>query len=132
MEYLVNTALKIPFVGSTTGLTSFPDLNILKDGVPVVISNTTTEIGNKLYVLNLTITSTGGYTLFVNGQVQDKFEIVSKTSYAIISDIIDESLGSWNWNKTSGVLTLYRQNGSQMATFDVVDNSTVASRERTT
>ncbi len=130
MEYLTNTALKIPFVGSATGLVTFPDLTILKDGVSSAQSTTVTEIGNKLYVLNVTIASTGRYAVFVNGSVQANFDIVSKTSYAYLGDILDESLGSWTWNKTAGTLTLLRQSGTTLATFNIVDNSTTASKER--
>lgn len=130
MEYLTNTALKIPFVGSTTGLVTFPDLTILKDGVVSAQSTTVTEIGNKLYVLNVTIASTGAYTVFVNGMIQASFNIVSKLSYAYLGDILDESLGSWTWDKALGTLTLLRQSGTTLATFNVVDNSTTASKER--
>lgn len=130
MEYLTNTALKIPFVGSATGLVTFPDLTILKDGVVSIQSTTVTEVGNKLYVLNVTIASTGAYTVFVNGMIQSSFNIVSKLSYAYLGDILDESLGSWTWDKTLGTLTLLRQTGTTLATFNVVDNSILASKER--
>lgn len=129
MELLINTALKIPFVGSTTGLVTFPDLTILKDGVVVVLSTTVTEIGNKLYILNVTIASTGLYTIFVNGLIQASFNIVSKASTSYLVDILDESLGSWSWDKATGVLTLLRVTGGPLATFNVVDNTVLASRE---
>jgi hypothetical protein len=130
MEYLANTAIKVPFVGSATGLVSFPDLTILKDGVVSAQSTTVTEIGNKLYVLNVTIASTGAYTLFVNGQVQASFQIVSKTVPGYLLDLLDEAVGSWTWNKGTGVLTLLRQTGTTLATYNVIDTAATASREK--
>lgn len=129
MEWVVNQQVKLGFVGSTTGLSTFADLTFLKNGVVYAQSFTTSEVGNKLYVVTFTPTTTGVYTLFVNGQIQATIEVVTKTLQTLATDLLDEALGSWTWNKTTGVLTLLRQSGSQLATYTVVDNSTTASRE---
>lgn len=131
MEWIVNQPVKLGFAGSTTGLVTFADLKLLKDGVVSVLTVTTAEISNKLYVATFTPTATGIYTLFVNGAVQATVNVVTRTSQVMLSEILDESLGSWSWDKTTGVLTLLRQTGGILATFDVVDNATTASRERT-
>ncbi len=131
MEWLVNQPVKLGFVGSTTGLSSFPDLAILKDGTLIVLAPTYAEVGNKLYTITFTPTSTGIYTVFIQGLVQATVNVVTKTSQAMLSELLDEALGSWNWNKTTGVLTLLKQTGGTLAVYDVVDNQTTASRERT-
>jgi len=130
MEWTVNQPVKLGFVGSTTGLTSFADMHLLKDGVASGLTVTTSEIGDKMYVATFTPTATGKYTFFVNGSIQNVFEVVTQTSQAGINKVLDEALGSWTWDKTGGVLTLYTQTGSFLASYNVVDNASTASRER--
>ncbi len=131
MEWTVNQPVRIGFAGSATGLTTFPDMALLKDGVTYVLAVTTSEVGNKFYIATFTPTVTGVYTLFVNGSVQATVNVVAKTSQAMLVEVLDEALGSWTWNKSTGVLTLLKQNGGTLATFDVVDNTVTSSRERT-
>ena len=131
MEYTVNQQVKLGFVGAGTGIVTFPDLTFLKDGVVTSVSPSINEIGNKLYIVTFTPTTTGVYTLFVNGQIQNVFQVVAKTSLNYLGDILDEAVGSWTWNKNTGVLTLLRTTGVVLATYNVIDNTTTASREKT-
>ncbi|MNY59748.1 hypothetical protein D3C86_1962240 [compost metagenome] len=57
-------------------------------------------------------------------------EVVTKSVYNSLRDILDESIGSWQWDKTTGGLVMLRQDGATLATFTVVDNLTTSSRER--
>lgn len=131
MEWIVNQPVRLGFAGSTTGLVTFPDLKLLKDGVVSALTVTTSEVSNKLYIATFTPVATGIYTLFVNGTVQASVNVVTKTSQTMLTELLDEALGSWNWNKVTGILTLLKQTGGTLAVYDVVDNSTTASRERT-
>jgi hypothetical protein len=132
-ESVVNTAVKIPFVSTnnTTGLTSFSNVFVLKNGVSAPQTITYAEIGAGLYVATFTPASTGQYTVFIEGRVQAEVAVVSKTLYTMLQTIEDEAIGSWVWNKTTNTLTLYRQDASTLAGFSVVDNLTTASRQRT-
>jgi hypothetical protein len=135
MDILVNQAVKIPFiaVGLTTGKTVFtPSPIFLKDGISTVVSPTYTEIGNGLYTINFTPAATGEWTIFLEGQIQAKFTVVTRTMASIVADIWDESIGSWAWDKNTGVLTVLRGDGSTLATYNVVDTISAASRERLT
>lgn len=134
VEIIVNTAVKAPFVSFTniTGLSSFPDLRILKDGVSNPLTTTYAEIGGGLYVATFTPVSTGIYTFFIEKQVQGVFKVLSKSLYTFLQNIEDASIGSWTWNKQTGVLTFVRQDSTTLAGFDVVDTLTTASRARTT
>lgn len=128
MDHLINTPVTLPFVG-TIGQLTFPDLTFLKDGVVVVQANTTQALGNGLFSITFTPTTTGRYEIYVNAKLQGQVEVVSKTAQSLLTDIVDEALGSWSWDKTTGVLTLLRQNGSTLKTYTVVDNQSTASRE---
>lgn len=131
MEYLVNTAVKLPVTstGLATGQASLP-VTFLKDGLTVAgVAPTFSELGSGLYTVNFTPASTGKWTVFVGGKTYD-LEVVSKTLQNVLGDVFDQCLGSWSWNKNSGLLTLYRGDGSTMATYNVVDNVETASRER--
>jgi hypothetical protein len=132
-EAVVSTAVKVPFVAvnNTTGLSSFSNIHVLKDGVVSIQTLTYAEIGNGLYVATFTPTVTGQYTIFIEGKIQAEINVVQKTSQTFLQALEDEAIGSWVWDKTAGTLQLLRQDGSVLAGFDVVDNLTTASRERT-
>ena len=133
MECTVNQPLKLGFVstGLATGLTNF-SYTILRNGLSYspAVTPTFTEIGGGLYTFNVTPDSTGEWSLFIQGSIQVRFTVLTKTTQEIVKNIEDESLGSWSWDKVNGTLSLYKQDGSPLASFNVVDNLSTASRER--
>lgn len=58
----------------------------------------------------------------LSGQVLD---LVSS-----LKNIEEEALGSWKWDKTCGNMEMFRQDGTTLATFKVIDTLDEASRER--
>lgn len=130
-QCIVNQLARIPFLstGLVTGLTTFSFVYLL-NGISTVVTPTFTEIGGGLYTFNFTPTSTGRGSLFIQGSIQASFDVVNKDILTYLKNLEDESLGSWQWNKTSGVLTFLRQDSSVLATFNVVDTLTEAHRER--
>ena len=133
IDSTVSIPVKIPFVSvnNTTGMSAFSNVHLLKDGVLNPLATTFTEIGNGLYVATFTPTSTGLYTYFIEGKIQATIRVVGKTIYTLLQNIEDSAIGSWQWDKTTGILTLIRQDGTTLAGFSVIDNLTAASRERT-
>jgi hypothetical protein len=128
-EYLINIPLTITINGpdSVTGLT---DAALYQNGTLSSISLTVNQIASTPYWnITFTPTATGNYTICGFGLVQDRIQCVSKSLYVSLNNIEDVSLGSWNWDKTTGVLTLYRQNGTQLTEFNVQDTPSTASRE---
>lgn len=135
MEYQVNQALKLPFTsaGLATGQTSFGTIVTLNGNVITLSPVATyTEVGSGLYTMNFIPTQTGKWAIFLGGAVQLRFDVVTRTTASILADITDESLGSWTWNKSSGLLTLLRGDGSTLATYTVLDTVEASSRERLT
>lgn len=132
MEYLVNQPLKLAVASSAlvTGLTTLPT-TFLKDGLVQVIVPTFSEIGSGLYTVNFTPAATGKWSVFVGGKTYD-FEVVARTLQNGLQDVYDEVLGSWAWNKATGLLTLFRGDGTTLATYTVIDTPQAASRERLT
>lgn len=131
-ETVVSTAIKVPFVSENndTGITTF-DTMILKDGVlytSMVTPVAFTEIGEGLYTLDATFTETGVYTLFVEQVIAAYVTVRDRTLLSYLVNLEDESLGSWEWNKATNVLTMYRIAGPVLATFNMVDSTTTASR----
>lgn len=125
----VNLPVRV-FFKDTPGKTSFGDLVVVKDGNPVPNPSVSyTEVSAGFYRLNYTPTSTGIYTFHVASQIPAQVEVVTKTIYSYLRNIEDEAMGSWQWDKTSGVLTMVRQDGSELAKFNIVDNLTTSSRE---
>lgn len=127
----INTPVSLVVKGPTSGLTSLPDLVLIKNGV---IDNTTsvsfTDLSTQyLYGMGFSPSSTGVYYLHAFGEVQAKVEVVTQSLYNTVKNLQDEALGSWQWDKTTGVLTMVRRDGTTLATFNVVDNLTNSSRE---
>lgn len=129
----INTVQKIPFtsVNLVTGLSSFA-YTFLKDGILYVPSPTPTfaEIGNGLYTITFTPPVTGLYSIFIQGEIAASINVVLKDMYTILSNIEDQAIGSWSWDKIKGTMTMLKQNGSVLATFQVKDSLTLASRDR--
>lgn len=107
------------------------DLVLVKDGSAATESITFVSL-TQAGLSNFTFTpgGTGLYTLYGDGQVLATIDVVTRTSFSYLQNLEDESLGSWQWNKTTGELTLLRQNGTQLAVFNVVDSLVAGSRER--
>lgn len=96
-------------------------------GLPVTVS----QVGStNVWTVSFTPAATGLYSLYAFGEIKLQVQCLSKTLSSSLRDIEDEALGSWSWDKTTNILTMYRQNGSVLATHTIVDNTTVSSRER--
>ncbi len=127
----VNTPVKLYFK-YTSGQTVFTDFMIIQEGNLVSAPTfSITEIATTgIYVLTYTPLATGRYGFYVFGNFFAFVDVVSRSVFSYLKNIEDEALGSWSWNKQSGKLDMLRQDGTALASFDVVENLTVASRER--
>lgn len=129
MEVLLNSSVTLAFEG-TPSQTVFSDLTFLRDGGVVSVSNTApTELAPGLFTTTFTPSILGEYVFFVNGKIQKEFKVKLRTTESLIDDISDEAIGSWSWDKGTGVLTLLRRDGSPFVTYNVVDNQNQSSRE---
>jgi len=133
-EVVVSTMVRVPFVGfnNDTGLTTF-DTIILKDGLlytGLTAAPTYSEIGEGLYTINVTFTESGTYTFFIENSIVAYVTVRDRTLLSYLANIEDEALGSWQWNKQTGDLTLLRINGQTLGTFRLVDSDLLSSRER--
>ena len=133
MITLTNRTPGTPVVVSTmiSGTTNPGDAILLNNGTLVAgVSISFTNLNSSgLCNFTFTPTATGLYTLYAGGAVQATIDVVTKSAYDFLLNLEDEALGSWQWDKTAGTLTLVRQGGSSFATYTIVDNLTEASRE---
>lgn len=133
VETTVSTPIKVPFVSENndTGMTYF-DTTILKDGdiyTSLVIPVSFTEVGEGLYVVEVTFTESGVYTLFIEGQIAGYITVRDRSMMSYLVNLEDAAMGSWLWNKQTGSLRLFRINGQALSTFQMADGTTTASRE---
>jgi hypothetical protein len=127
-------------VGSVAKIyfTSTPGKNIgdavVLNGSAVIGSPTLSiyEVLSGIFVVDYIPATTGVHCVFADGNVIARLEVVQKTSQALLKNIEDEALGSWSWDKQQGNLVMIRQDGTELARFDVVETLEIASRERTT
>lgn len=129
LESTVSTQVVL-FFNATPSTT--PSVSVFKDGSASSLSLTITETasGSGVYKIVSTPSSTGQYYFVTSTQIIACVNVVTKTVATYLKNLEDEALGSWSWNKTSGVLTMYRQTGEVLATFDVAQSLTEATRER--
>jgi hypothetical protein len=107
------------------------DAAIYVDGVFVTSPTVTAVAGtDNRWKLTFTPTSSGTYSVYAFGVVQSTLKTVNKSLYDYLLNLEDDALGSWTWNKSTGLMTVLRQNGNQLCTFDVQDSLTEASKER--
>jgi hypothetical protein len=125
----VNSPVAITTLISGTAVPG--DLVLLKDGVSNSTPITFTSISaSGLCKFTFTPTVTGIYTLYGQNSIIATVEVVAKSIATYLKNLEDEALGSWQWDKTAGVMTMVRQDGTQLAQFNVVDGLTASSRER--
>jgi hypothetical protein len=120
----------LPFT-APVGMTSFPIIALLNGALlspqPAV---TFSVIGQGLYTLTFTPAQTGEYSIYVNSQILN-VECQQQSLQTSLQTLADAALGSWSWNKSTGVLTLLTASGTTLATYNVTDSAQTTSRERT-
>lgn len=128
-ESIINTV--VTTVIANPGSSPLSDAALYLNGATSSQSVTAVRVGStSLWTVSFTPNATGLWTLFGFGTVQFRTKTVAKSLYDFLNNIEDESLGSWSWDKTAGTLTMLRQDGTLMATYDVVDGLETSSRER--
>ncbi|HXP51988.1 MAG TPA: hypothetical protein VN922_18680 [Bacteroidia bacterium] len=117
-------------VGTAPNLTTIPDLALFLNGTINATSVTVAYSGTgNIYSLTFTPQATGIFNLYCFAGMQARINVVNQSIYSYLQNIEDEAVGSWVWDKVAGTLNMLRQNGTALASFNVVDNLTTASRE---
>lgn len=117
----------------TPGIIDFSNFKVYINGVQIVTPNVVMSESTSpgLYIFQYIPTSTGRAVLIARGTMIAYVDIVTRSLYSFVKNIEDEAIGSWTWDKTLGELRMVRQDGTPLANFDVTDNQTTATRERT-
>ena len=131
LETVINTTVTLPFTstGNVTGLNSFTSI-VLNNGIVTTPALTFVEIGSGLYTISFTPLSTGIYTVFLQTSIVAVINVVNQDKFTFLQDIEDSLLGSWTWDKQTGVITMLTQAGITLATFNATDTPQLISRER--
>lgn len=128
-ELLVNVPFTTVIV-SPDGV-SPPNPAMYVDGTVSPVNAICTQIGSsRYYTVAFTPSVTGLYSMFAFGALQFRAPCNSKSLTQMVKNLEDEALGSWTWDKVTGVLTILRQDGTTLATHNALDTLLSASRER--
>ncbi len=128
---MLEAILNSPFTTTVTGVGTLSDVVVYKDGALSGLTPVVVQIGTSTaWSVSFTPTSTGVYSVYAFGVIQYRVKAVTKSLYDFLKNVEDEALGSWSWNKSTGVLTVLRQDGTTLATHTALDSLTAASRER--
>jgi hypothetical protein len=76
----------------------------------------------------------GLWHIFIGGNLIHTIEVVdplnSRDYVALLTrEIHNESIGSWQWDKVTGELTLFAVNGQEFKKYNIVDTAAESSRE---
>lgn len=128
----VNVPVTVTMLAPSAGLPVAADLTVVQNGVITVsVPVTYLDLGIRgLCNYTFTPTTSGTYILYAYGAIQAKIDVVTQSLYNAVKNLQDEALGSWQWNKIAGTLTMLRQDGTNLATYTVIDSLTESSRER--
>lgn len=101
---------------------------VIKDGVVTLDSPVVTLLTGDVYKLVFTPSSTGVYDVIVDNVLVATVEVVTRGVFDFLKNIEDVSLGSWSWSKSTGLMTLFRQDGTELSSYVMVDNAESASQ----
>jgi hypothetical protein len=129
LEAAINAVFTTVVAGPDT--TTAPNGALYLNGAASGITPTFVHQGSTpFWSVSFTPTATGIYSLYAFGIIQFRIPCVSKLTSQMVANIEDEALGSWTWDKTTGTLTILRQNGTTLATHTALDSLLQSSRER--
>lgn len=129
--HIINTPVYLPVVSTTVSGQTIPSIRFIRDGQldPTIYSVSEIDAGQNLYSVSFFPDAPGVWHVYLEGKVVAGFKIVNKDYEEYLKNIEDEAIGSWQWNKTTGQLQLFRQNGDPFQQFTIVDNNLETSRE---
>lgn len=132
-EVAINVPITMPLVAKDqeTGL-HLSDFNVVvtRNNAIENVTLTLTEVGSGYYLLSTSFPSTGQISVFAQGKLLAYVQVVPRDKFSVLQDIQDEALGSWYMDKLTNKLTLLRQNGAQLAEFNLSESPNASSRER--
>jgi len=95
---------------------------VVMDGVRVSPSVEILPItGTNLHTAEFTPTETGVYDLVIDNVFVGSVEVVTRDVFSFLRNLEDQAFGGWEWDKTTKVMTIYRQDGSTLGTYECDD-----------
>lgn len=105
---------------------------VIKDGVTLNISVEVLLVsGATIFSAEFTPVETGAYDLFIDGVLIGSAEVVTQDIFSFLRNLEDQAFGGWEWDKTTKVMTIYRQDGSTLGTYSCEDTLELAYSRQT-
>lgn len=96
---------------------------VIKDGVlyPSSVEILPIAGADGWFTASIVPVETGVYVVIVEGVEVGTFEVVTKDVFSFLRDLEDQAFGGWEWDKSTTVMTLYRQDGSILSRYECSD-----------
>lgn len=95
---------------------------VIKNGIVNAVPVTFTAVaGTGWFSASFTPVETGIFELIINDTKIETFEIVGRSQFSFLQNLEDQALGGWEWDKSTKVMTVYRQDGSTLGTYTADD-----------
>lgn len=118
MQLQLGSAAQASLFSAVAPVTSF----VIKAGaINSAVVTTAPVAGTSWYTASFTPVETGVFELIVDDKRIEAFEVVSRSQFSFLQNLEDQALGGWDWNKTTKVMTVYRQDGSTLGTYTADD-----------
>lgn len=97
------------------------DVVIVLNGASTVIANIVTNVALGIYSVTFTPAETGQFDVVVDGVVVASIEVVTRSVFSFLQNLEDQALGSWEWNKSTKEMSLFRQDGTLLGSYTADD-----------
>jgi hypothetical protein len=128
----INTPITLVFPeGSLSG--PYPvslTLTLVHAGGNSTVVAPATEVGSGILQVTITPTQLGllHVVSLANEVIIASIDVLPQSLSSTLESLKDAAYGSWQYNKVTGVLTLYSRQGDALYTYAVVDTTGVSSR----
>jgi hypothetical protein len=91
---------------------------VVKDGIVAAVAVTKTLVPGTIFSsATFTPVETGTYHFVINNVIVDVFDVVTRDVFSFLRNVEDQALGSWTWDKSTKVMSLFRQDGTTLGTY---------------
>lgn len=97
------------------------DVLIVLGGAQAQVTSSVVNIALGVYSLSFTPAETGQFDVLVDNVLIASYEVVTRSVFSFLQNLEDQALGSWEWNKSTKEMSLFRLDGTLLASYTADD-----------
>lgn len=97
------------------------DVVVVLNGDEALVSSVVTNVVGDVYSVSFTPAETGQFDILVDNVLIASYEVVTRSVFSFLQNLEDQALGSWEWNKSTKEMSLFRLDGTLLASYTADD-----------